>query len=114
MLESVRSYYNSNASKAQLVDCIPRITSQGRAGLSSPSRLLHLRSGHGLVNNPLEFMETYKAPTDALNLTPSVYQLIKADIRGKRCKCLGREICLSSILSLLRPPAGRTPSRQAL
>lgn len=88
MLESVRSYYNSNASKAQLVDCIPRITSQGRAGLSSPSRLLHLRSGHGLVNNPLEFMETYKAPTDALNLTPSVYQLIKADIRGKQCKCL--------------------------
>lgn len=88
MLESVRSYYNSNASKAQRVDYIPRITSQGRAGLSSPRRVLHLRSSHGLVNNPLEFMETYKASTAALNLTPSVYQLIKAYIRGKQFKCL--------------------------
>ena len=60
MLESVRSDYNSNASKAQLVDCIPRITSQGKAGLGSPRTVLLLRSGHGLVNNPLEFMEAYK------------------------------------------------------
>ena len=60
VLESVRSYYSSKASKAQLVDCIPRITSQGKAGLGSPRTVLHLRSGHGLVNNPLEFREAYK------------------------------------------------------